>query len=148
MQYAVFNGDGVPSWIGPEPREGAEPVDLPVEFLAAHRRTKSGNWVERDPIEPAPPTADELAWLAEMQAAQEEAQRKILGVEFEGVLCSATAQDQSGLMAVLLAIQLQGPEFQPTRFEFENGNSLVIDLKNYQAFIATWMPFRQSFFKP
>lgn len=71
---------------------------------------------------------------------------KIVGIEFDGVMCSATGQDQAGLAAVLLAIQLQGAEFKPTRFQFENGSVLVIHLGNYQPFMATWMPFRQSFF--
>jgi len=73
--------------------------------------------------------------------------RKHIGIEFDGVMCSATSQDQSGLTAVLLSIQVQGAGFQPTRFEFENGNALVITLANYQAFMAAWVPFRQSFFK-
>lgn len=70
----------------------------------------------------------------------------MVGVLFQGVMCSATKDDQNGLMAVLMAIQMQGAAFQPIRFEFENGNTLVITLQNYQAFMATWMPFRQSFF--
>jgi hypothetical protein len=71
---------------------------------------------------------------------------KLAGIEFEGVMCSATAADQNGLSALLMAIQFQGAAFQPTRFYFENGNTLVISLENYQAFAATWLPFRQSFF--
>jgi hypothetical protein len=98
-----------------------------------------------------PHTAEEIAEReAAKLAAQreaEEAARKITGIEFEGVMCSATSQDQAGLMAVLTAIQLQGPAFAATRFEFENGTRLVIHLGNYQAFISAWLPFRQSFFK-
>jgi hypothetical protein len=71
---------------------------------------------------------------------------KLVGVEFQGVMCSATANDQNGLAAVLLAIQLQGPNFQPTRFQFDNGSTLVITLANWEAFAAVWLPFRQSFF--
>lgn len=71
---------------------------------------------------------------------------KLIGVEFEGVMCSATAQDQDGLAAVLLAIQLQGAAFQPTRFYFDNGSTLIITLENWQAFASVWLPFRQSFF--
>jgi hypothetical protein len=71
---------------------------------------------------------------------------KLVGIEFEGIMCSATADDQAGLAAVLLAIQLQGAAFQPTRFYFSNGNILVISLANYQAFTGVWLPFRQSFF--
>ena len=73
---------------------------------------------------------------------------KMGGVEFEGVMCSATKPDQDGLAAVMVAIQLQGASFQPTRFYFENGSTLVITLENYQAFAAVWLPFRQSFFQP
>ncbi len=73
---------------------------------------------------------------------------KFVGIEFDGVMCSATRDDQNGLMAVLLASQLQGQSFQPTQFYFANGNTLVITKENIQAFIATWMPFRQSFFVP
>jgi|LakMenEpi03Aug12_release.lakeMendotaPanAssembly.Ray.scaffolds.fasta_scaffold1857749_2 hypothetical protein len=73
---------------------------------------------------------------------------KLVGIEFEGVMCSATMYDQSALLAILVACQLQGANFQPTRFEFANGNSLVITKDNIQAFITVWMPFRQSFFLP
>jgi hypothetical protein len=74
-------------------------------------------------------------------------QRKLIGVEFEGVMCSATSADQAGLMAVFIAIQTQGEFFQPTRFEFENGSILTITLENHRAFMMAWMPFRQSFFR-
>ena len=88
-------------------------------------------WADEGPIQAAPPTTPDP---------------KLVGIEFEGVMCSATGNDQSGLVAVMMAIQLQGQAFQPTRFEFDNGNSLVITIANYQAFMAVWMPFRQSFF--
>jgi hypothetical protein len=71
---------------------------------------------------------------------------KLVGIEFEGIMCSATAQDQNGLAAVFLAIQLQGENFQPTRFEFDNGSTLIVTLANWQQFAAVWLPFRQSFF--
>lgn len=73
--------------------------------------------------------------------------RKLIGVEFESVMCSATSADQSGLTAVFILIQMQGASFQPTAFEFENGNVLVIHLGNWQAFAEVWTAFRQSFFK-
>lgn len=72
--------------------------------------------------------------------------RKLQGFAFDGVMCSATSQDQSGLTAVFLAIQMQGAAFPATRFEFENGSALVIHLGNWKAFAATWIAFRQSFF--
>jgi hypothetical protein len=71
---------------------------------------------------------------------------KLVGVEFDGVMCSATKEDQDGLVAVLVAFQLQGEHFQPTRFGFVNGSELVISSENIQRFIQAWMPFRQSFF--
>jgi hypothetical protein len=64
-------------------------------------------------------------------------------------MCSATGNDQNGLMAVFTAIQVQGAAFPATRFEFDNGNELVITAGpegNYQDFMDVWLPFRQSFF--
>jgi hypothetical protein len=69
MLHVVFTDDGVPAWIGPEPREGSEPVDHDLMFLAAHRRTKGGKWVRRDP--PPLPTPEELAAMQAQQAAAE-----------------------------------------------------------------------------
>lgn len=73
---------------------------------------------------------------------------KLVGIEFEGVMCSATREDQNGLAAVLLAFQMQGAQFKPTAFHFANGSVLVLTAQNIQAFTAMWLPFRQSFFKP
>lgn len=165
--YARFTEDGLPGWIGSAPIEGAEElpasieiegetIALDVAFLAAHLRTDKGAWLPRPP--PPPPTKAELAAMAEEEArrqAEAEAEarraadreRKLAGITFEGVQCSATSADQSGLLAVLTAIQMQGAKFVPTRFEFENGSNLVIHLDNYQAFMAAWLPFRQSFFR-
>ena len=71
---------------------------------------------------------------------------KLKGVLFEGVWCSATKEDQNGLMAVLTAFQLQGVNFVPTVYEFANGTKLELNKYNIQGFIETWLPFRQSFF--
>ncbi len=76
----------------------------------------------------------------------EELDPKLTGIEFDGVMCSATRDDQSGLMAALMASQMQGDAFKPTNFFFSNGSKLVITKDNLPAFIAVWMPFRQSFF--
>jgi hypothetical protein len=92
-------------------------------------------------------TSAELAAIASQPPAPPP-DPKLVGVLFEGVMCSATLYDQNGLLAILAAYQLHGAAFQPTRFEFANGNSLVITKDNIQAFIAVWMPFRQSFFLP
>lgn len=91
-------------------------------------------------------TAEELAAIS--NTPQPTPDPKMTGVEFDGVMCSATRDDQNGLMAVLMAKQLQGAAFQPTRFHFANGNSLVMTKENIADFAAVWMPFRQSFFAP
>ena len=62
--HVLFTKDGIPGWIGDQPREGSEPVEgLSIEFLAAHRRTAKGDWVKRVIAEPVPPTAEEIAAL-------------------------------------------------------------------------------------
>lgn len=71
---------------------------------------------------------------------------KWVGVEFDGVMCSATRDDQNGLTSVLVVYQLEGQAFQPTRFGFANGNSLVLTKDNLMPFLQVWKPFRQSFF--
>lgn len=85
---------------------------------------------------------------ASISPDQWQALLKLEGVLFGGVMCSATKDDQSGLVAVFTAFQMQGDAFQPTRFDFSNGNSLVLTKNNIMAFAATWMPFRQGFFAP
>lgn len=101
-------------------------------------------------LEDLPGAPDDLRWndgaLTVEQPPTPTPDPKLVGIEFDGIMCSATANDQNGLVAVMMAIQLQGAAFQPTRFEFDNGNTLVISLANYQDFMAVWMPFRQSFF--
>ena len=73
---------------------------------------------------------------------------KWVGILFEGIMCSATRDDQSGLVAVLIDWQLSPTTFEPTRFEFANGSQLVLTRENIQRFIAVWKPFRRSFFMP
>jgi hypothetical protein len=73
---------------------------------------------------------------------------KMVGIDFEGVMCSATREDQNGLVAVIMAFTLQKEKFQPTSFGFSNGNKLTLTVRNMQKFLDAWMPFRQSFFKP
>lgn len=96
--------------------------------------------------------AEEAAALIESQARVViEAQQalRLSGVEILGVMCSATKGDQAGLSAVALGITIarsNGQVFPSTRFEFENGNSLIITNNNFDQVYAIWAPFRQSFF--
>lgn len=89
--HILFTKDGIPGWIGTEPREGSEPVEgLTVEFLAAHRRTSRGKWVERTPPVEVEPTPEEVAAQreADYQAAvamRDEALRLALAAEADPV---------------------------------------------------------------
>jgi hypothetical protein len=71
---------------------------------------------------------------------------KLKGVDVSGVMCSATKDDQAGLSAILLIYQLQGAALKQTEFTFSNGNKLSIGPDNIKLILATWVPFRQSFF--
>lgn len=64
--WVLFTAEGIPGWIGPEPREGSELVQgLSIAFLAAHRRTAGGKWVARSAVAAVAPSAEEIAALAE-----------------------------------------------------------------------------------
>lgn len=96
-----------------------------------------------------------LEWIAKgnepdapVQVTSTPVNPKLVGIEFQGIWCSATKEDQDGLLAVLVAYQLQGELFQETEYRFINGNTLKINKQNISDFIAVWMPFRQSFFIP
>tara|TARA_R110000737_G_C14623309_1_gene493984 strand:- start:1236 stop:1610 length:375 start_codon:yes stop_codon:yes gene_type:complete len=67
---------------------------------------------------------------------------KLAGVLFDGVLCSATSRDMWGLKSIEDYIAAGGS----TRFEFENGNELIITPSNFVEFGNVWTSFRQSFF--
>ena len=73
MLHVVFTGDGIPGWIGTEPREGSEPVAKDLAFLIAHRRTVKGAWLPRPAAVPVEPSAADCVAEAEAgrQAAQE-----------------------------------------------------------------------------
>lgn len=70
-------------------------------------------------------------------------EKKLIGVKFEGVMCSATESDQNGLTAAYLSITVLGKDFP---FHFENGNVLLLTSANYMDFMAVWQPFRASFY--
>ena len=88
------------------------------------------------PSEPAPP----LPTPAEL---------KLTGIEILGVMCSATKEDQNGMIAIgfdKLTNTLAGTQMGSTTMEFENGSKLVITDENFSEVDALWRPFRKSFF--
>jgi len=90
------------------------------------------------------------AWLAE-EAKAAAAASKQTGIEILGVMCSATKEDQMGLTAVGLDYSMTtagGGTFSSTKFEFSNGNTLVITADNFSTIYNLWVPFRRSFFTP
>ncbi len=72
------------------------------------------------------------------------AKQKFVGVEFNGVMCSATSKDMYGLQSVKSGIE--SGLISATSFEFENGSVLTISTENMAAFMTVWVPFRHGFF--
>lgn len=70
-------------------------------------------------------------------------EKKLIGVEFEGVMCSAHKEDQWGLDSVVPLVT--GGMDIP--YHFKNGTILVLTPANIEAFRAVWLPFRLSFFQ-
>lgn len=77
--------------------------------------------------------------LIEQEDAQ---QRKLEGIAFAGVMCSATKEDMWGLSAVDPLVK----SGDTVNFSFSNGNELQLTLENIDAFNTVWWPFRVSFF--
>lgn len=73
-----------------------------------------------------------------------EQQRKYQGFDYQGVMCSATKEDQNGLVAILVGFQ--AGLISKTPFEFSNGNNLTLTADNITDFSAQWSTFRQQFF--
>ena len=87
----------------------------------------------------------------ELESIVEAAGAKLTGVEILGVMCSATKADQMGLTAVGLDYSMTtaaGDVFADTKFNFQNGTTLVITNENFSAIYNLWVPFRRSFFAP
>lgn len=74
--------------------------------------------------------------------AELERLRKFAGIEFDGVMCSATKEDMWGLASVESYVRAG----MATPFKFDNGSTLLLTKDNIDAFQATWVPFRASFF--
>jgi hypothetical protein len=89
--HVLFTNDGIPGWIGSDPREGSEPVeDMTIEFLAGHRRTARGKWVVRTQVAEVEPTAEEIARQRESEyqaalAVRDDALRLALAAEADPV---------------------------------------------------------------
>ena len=90
--------------------------------------------------------------LDDALAAQAQAERKksqLVGIEFQGVMCSATGDDQTGLSAIFLKhslAKMAGKTFPDVHFRFENGSRLTLNAGNIDDLDAVWTPFRMSFF--
>lgn len=92
---------------------------------------------------------EEASVLISAQAAaaiKEISESKLTGILIEGVMCSATDEDQQGMIAIGFGHLKTGAAFKPTKMKFKNGNELVINVDNIAAVEAIWLPFRQSFF--
>lgn len=83
------------------------------------------------------------------ELAAERKKKQLTGIEFSGVMCSATAEDQNGLDSLLLQhtiAKLTNAQLPDNYFRFKNGNILLINSENIEALDAVWRPFRMSFF--
>lgn len=67
---------------------------------------------------------------------------KLAGVDFDGIMCSATAEDMWGLNSIKDWVRAGND----VNFEFSNGSVLEITQANIDAFESIWAPFRASFF--
>lgn len=85
-----------------------------------------------------------LSLNTDKKAEIDKPKKKLEGVEFEGVMCSATESDQNGLLAMYPFIK--SGQLSPN-FNFENGTVLKLDSNNIDALLAVWSPFRESFFQ-
>lgn len=119
--HILFTEDGIPGWIGSEPREGSEAVDgLSIEFLAAHRRTARGKWVARTPPAVVEPSAEEIAAQreAEYQAAlsiRDEAVRHALAAEADPVFFrwQRGEAEKDDWLAAVAAVKTRFPKPEP-----------------------------------
>ena len=100
---------------------------------------------EFDLTEPQPdPLLDIFNWKQKHFNPLREKMLKLVGVEFEGVMCSVTKEDMWGISSLLPIIQAG----HDLTFEFKNGNFLDLNSLNIQLFMDVWLPFRTKFFTP
>ncbi len=96
------------------------------------------------------------AWIAEgnsptiittpiTESPEEKNARLMLeGIEFNGVMCSATQDDLTNLYMLKDQVVYNKISFN---FQFANGNKLWITPDNIAKFEKVWLPFRMSFFE-
>ncbi len=94
-------------------------------------------------------TVENTAPVMPKTATETAREAKLTGVEILGVMCSATKEDQNGMIAIgfdKLTNTLAGTQMGSNTMEFENGSKLVITDENFSKVYALWRPFRKSFF--
>lgn len=104
-------------------------------FLVEQYNEDLANHSSNEPILPEPKTLEDYSNYNKW--------KKLQGVEFNGVMCSATGEDMHGLTSIFVAISSMG--YVGTNFRFDNGNSVWIGQDNLAEFQAVWFPFRNSF---
>jgi len=67
---------------------------------------------------------------------------RLVGIDFQGTMVSATAEDMWGLASVRNWI-VAGND---VNFHFENGNVVTLTALNLADFESIWTPFRAGFF--
>jgi hypothetical protein len=76
--------------------------------------------------------------LSEVDPITEARRKEIEGVEFEGVLCSATEAD----MLLLREVKDWARQGHNIHFEFDNGSVLQIGPSNVEEFDKVWTAFK------
>jgi hypothetical protein len=123
-----------------------------VEFFGAQADFEGVEFYDTYLDETGNAVSKNQKYLIELDDTEKQAERKaeqLKGVEFQGVMCSATEADQNGLGVMLtryIACKISNKPFTPVNFKFANGNSLILTADNIDAFQATWEPFRAQFF--
>ena len=101
------------------------------------------SWLNNATIKTAEDKAAEVAAEQAAEAKRQQAEAKLTGIEFQGVMCSAHKEDQWGLDSVRTLVRSN----HPVPFHFKNGNVLTLTAANIDDFESVWVPFRMSFFQ-
>ncbi len=97
-------------------------------------------------IDGKPATKEEYDAL--MAETQPDAQRffdQYTGFDYQGTMCSVTAEDQHGLTGVMVA--MDAGLTTSVNFVFANKNKITLTTENIVAFATAWTAFRQTFFE-